>query len=124
MPLCDTCFLIDLLNNQEEAIKIVYDYPHLYVSSIAVAEFLYGVQRYSSKKYKHANEFINKFDHVSFDTQTAHIFAEIYQNMKDEGLSLSILDAMIAATSIQYQEPLITRDSALLKTKNLQVITY
>ena len=124
MPFCDTCFLIDLLNGNEEAIKIVYDYPQLQVSSIAVAEFLYGIQRYSSRRYELAVEFINKFEHIPFNTKTAYIFAETYQGMKDQGLSLSILDAMIAATSIQYMEPLITRDTALIRTQNLSAITY
>ena len=65
--------------------------------------------------------FINKFEHIPFNATTAHIFARLYQEMKDQGLSLSILDAMIAATAIEHQKPLITRDNALMKAKNLHV---
>ncbi len=110
---------IDLLNCHEEAEKIVYEYPHLHVSTLAVAEFLFGVQHYNMRRYQIAIECIDKFEHVPFNTKTAHIFAELYQNMKEQGLSLSILDAMIAATAIQYKQPLITRDSTLIKTHNL-----
>ena len=124
MPICDTCFIIDLLHNHDGAVKLVYDYPHLKVSTIAVAEFLFGVQNYSVKKKKLAIEFINKFEHIPFNSTSAHTFAQIYQEMKNHGLSLSILDAMIAATAIEHQEPLITRDSVLIKTTNLQVISY
>ncbi|NLV26574.1 MAG: type II toxin-antitoxin system VapC family toxin [Methanomicrobiales archaeon] len=31
---------------------------------------------------------------------------------------------MIAATAIEHQKPLITRDNALMKAKNLLVISY
>jgi predicted nucleic acid-binding protein len=43
--------------------------------------------------------------------------------MKDQGLYLSFLDAMIAATVIEHQKPLITRDNVLMKSKNLHVIS-
>ncbi len=44
--------------------------------------------------------------------------------MKDKGSSLSILDAMIASSAIQWDEKLITRDATLLNTPNLPCITY
>lgn len=124
MTFCDTCFIIDLLHNHENAINLVYQYPDLMISTIAVAEFLYGIQHYSIRKKEVAIGFINKFEHIPFNTTTAHIFARLYQEMKDQGLSLSILDAMIAATAIEHQKPLITRDNALMKAKNLHVISY
>jgi predicted nucleic acid-binding protein len=124
MTLCDTCFLIDLLHGQEGAIDLVRHHQNLRVPTVAIAEFLAGVKRYNVKQYNLAIGFINKFEPVPFDNTTAMVFADLYHTMKDKGSSLSILDAMIASSAIQWDEKLITRDATLLNTPNLPCITY
>ena len=82
------------------------------IASIVKAELLYGAAR--SKKQvdntKHVEQFLLPFEVVSFDDQSAQIYARIRSGLVARGLPIGPNDLILAATVLARKGILITNN--------------
>jgi tRNA(fMet)-specific endonuclease VapC len=106
----------------EEVTKI---YKSLKTTSINSAEFLYGAKRSGKKKvYEVSEKFLNFFPVLSFDAESAVIYAGIASALSGSGRHISSFDELIAAIAIRNDEPLLTRDRHFSTIDGLEIISY
>jgi len=132
--LADTSFLIDLVDGDRGAIdrsKELEDEP-LYLSSISVHEYLFGVYyRFSEnrsllqRKLAMAENAFNAFKTLPMSKSIARMSAMIQASLVREGRQVDINDVYIGATAVYYGAYLLTRDKEhFARIKNLKVMTY
>ena len=120
--LVDTDVLIDLANNDTIAktrLKSESQHTNLVISTITVMELTVGCRNKS--EMQHLNRFLAQFQIVRVTSQISDRAAQLLQ---DYYLSHGLLipDALIAASAIEHQIPLLSknqRDFRLIQGLNL-----
>lgn len=116
----DTNILIGCLEREPNIVPVVNTWKQeqrtLVVSSISVTEIL-ALPSLSSHDIKTIRAFLKNFFIVSFDNHLAEIAAYFRREYR-----LTLPDAGIAATAIQSELPLVTRDKAFRKITELKII--
>ncbi|MBI2664166.1 PIN domain-containing protein [Candidatus Woesearchaeota archaeon] len=127
----DTSFVIDFMQNEEGALRrhtMLLEKNETYrVSSATIFELWSGIAH--SKKSKEERLKVTKalagISTVILTVQIAEKAGELHGTLAKEGQSIDELDAMIAATAIQENESLLTRNVRhFAKVKGLKVETY
>ena len=86
---------------------------NLCMPSIVWAEVRYGIcKKGSIKLQKSADSLAKMIRIVSFNRQTADIYAQLRADMEKQGKSLSPLDMLIAACAVANNCVLVTNDQA------------
>jgi len=102
----DTNILIEILKNNTQIVSMFYQASSKFaISSISAMELYYGAR--DKKELQNLKKFITFFDTIELDTTiatTATLLIETYAKSH----SLTIPDALIAATSIRHGYPLWT----------------
>ncbi|PKL39393.1 MAG: VapC toxin family PIN domain ribonuclease [Candidatus Riflebacteria bacterium HGW-Riflebacteria-1] len=111
--LLDTNIVIALFQGEQPILDKIIQFKSVFTPSIVVGE-LY-VRAFKSSKIKEnvtrINEFALKNEILSCDQHTAKIYGEIKSGLKSIGKPIPENDIWIAATAMQYNLTLITRDS-------------
>jgi predicted nucleic acid-binding protein len=104
---------------------------NIYLSVITIGEIKFGIDKLdkNSKRKKELNlwfhSLLNKFSGriLEIDIETMIIWSNITNTLKKEGITISIMDALIASSSIRYRMNLVTRNVKDFKDiKNLKYI--
>ena len=86
------------------------------VSSITVAELLYGVMKKNSKKLEVAvNEFLLPLQRLAFDENTSYSYALIRTTLESKGLIIGSNDLFIAAHAKSLDAILVTNNTIEFK---------
>lgn len=116
----DTNILIAYLNGEIEVIETLSSWRRenraLFISSISVAEVL-SLPSLSPQDTQKIKIFLSDFIAIPFDNYLAETVAQLRRKYK-----ISIPDAVIAATALIRNAPLVTRDVGFRKVKELNII--
>ena len=131
MACLDTCFIIDILRNNKEAIlikeRIEKGSESLTIASPTIIELIRGLESIHLKegeKYKIEN-FIRSVTTFPLDKKSAIKAGEIELELIRNGQKTSIEDVMIAAIVITNNESLITKNEKHFeKIKDLEIENY
>jgi len=127
----DTTFLIDLLNGDEDAIKLLAvlereSRPEK-VSAIAVLELYEGVTRSTKPEAERRQvlDVLNSKTVVPADGSVARRAGEISGELVADGRPIDREDCVVAATALQEGEPVVTRNADHFeRVSGLEVRTY
>lgn len=121
----DTSFLIDLANNDPRAVRKYREIAgvRLYVSTIAVFEFLSG-KFIKSDEEQQALRLISTLDTLDFSAHDAMEAAELRKTLASTGGMISNMDLLIGTTAKANRLKLVTRDKDFRKIPGLEVEEY
>ena len=132
MRLFDTTFLIDLLNEDPAVInkakQIDQEKTLNGISVITLHEYLFGIYRYyktnPKKGLEQAHKHLAHFHIFPVDYETVKISSQIHASLMTQGTLIGLNDIYIAATAIQHQLTLTTKDRHFMKVTNLLTDFY
>ena len=118
MFLLDTNICSYLISQTEPYFKKILDNllkqdrSKVFISSLSVAEMLYGVENSTYKEQNLAlvNEFIGHFNIVDFNYESAQIYAKVRKQAKDKNRKVGEIDMQIASITIANNLTLITNN--------------
>lgn len=131
--LLDTCVLSELVKPNPDS-KVIDFFNNLndqqfLVSSITLAELHRGIAWLTpSKRQLELAQWLNGVEEqyaehiLDFDRTTARLWGQLISIAQRQGKSLSFMDSMIAATAIQHQLSLVTRNIADFQYCNIPLI--
>jgi predicted nucleic acid-binding protein len=113
------------MKGDKDAEEVTKHYKPLKTTSINSAEFLYGAKKNGNKKvYDVSVKFLHFFPVLSFDAESAVIYADIASTLSGSGRHISTFDELIAAIALRHDEPLVTRDRHFSAFEGLELISY
>lgn len=115
--LCDTNVLIQLLSNNEFVIELLNG-RKVYISSVTELE-LYGKKDLTSKELTIIKELIDQ----CFIIDLTHPVKEIVKKLKQQ-YSIKLPDAIIAASAMHTDIPLVTFDHDFSRIKEIKLILF
>jgi predicted nucleic acid-binding protein len=123
----DSCFVIDLMDDGDAAVakldELVASGRLLSLSSLTVTEV--GVGLNSPTARDRFDDVTDRMEVVPFDGSTARRAARIQRRLRGDGSQVGIVDAMIAATAAERDEPVVTRNfSEFRRIDDVRVSPY
>ena len=115
--LVDTNILLYLLNGNDTISEILQG-KYLHLSFISELELI-GFTDITAKEEKQIESLLTDCAIISLNAQIKEYYITIRRKYK-----LKLADAIIAATSLALNIPLITADKQFAKIKELQLINY
>jgi tRNA(fMet)-specific endonuclease VapC len=123
----ETSFIIDFLREKNDAIEKYREIKaqKLETTSVVAWEILRGPKLYGRvKEYNAAIKFLERLNILPFTLTSARIASEIELELKEKGRSINLIDILIAATAIENNSKLVTRDEGYENIKGLEVVFY
>lgn len=131
--LLDTCVLSELVkpNPDDKVIAFFNQFAHqqVFISSITLAELHRGIARLSpSKRQLELTHWLETIEEnyaaniLDFEGATARVWGQLTALAQKQGKTLSFMDSMIAATAIQHQTSVVTRNIADFQYCNVPLI--
>ena len=120
--LIDTNIISEIISKQPN--KQVLDFfnhisdTNIYLSVITIGEIRYGIDRLVASKRKIQLEewfqdLLQKYQHniITIDINSMLIWADINATNKSQGITLSIMDSLIASSALSHNLTLVTRNT-------------
>jgi predicted nucleic acid-binding protein len=128
----DTTYFVDLLKEDEGAFsagtKLRDEGTVVRVPTVVFAEVYYGVEySQSAEELRKVKNVMMGYPPVPLSDETAQIAAELLARADaDHGGDSDVgwNDAYVAATSVVYEEPVLTRNAADFEALGVEVQTY
>lgn len=120
----DTSIIVDIFGGQKNLVGKIQRFQQLYINSIVFGELHVGINRVTNKR-KHRkilNEFADLCVILPVDEETSIIYGEITAQLYKVGKPIPTNDIWIAASALQYQLPLATKDSHFKEIQGLALI--
>jgi len=119
--LADTTFIIDLVNNDEGAVKMAAKIDNMrsivFISAITIQEYLRGIYylfgdkpNQIDKKLSKAEGDLARFSGIDLNYNVAKSAAKIDADLTRNGEQIGYADVLIGATAQFYQLILLTRN--------------
>lgn len=119
--LFDTNILIAYLNGESSVMTTLTEWKRegrpFFVSSLTISEVL-SFSNLTTTDIQRIKTFVLSFIVVSFDEAIAERAASLRRHSR-----LLLPDAGIAATALEYNIPLVTRDKVFQKIQDLTIVT-
>lgn len=128
--LLDTTFLVDVLrgeNGVAERERDLDDRGVGTISSVSVMELWEGIQRAEASENERAavEQLLTGLSEASFDRETAKRAGALNVELADRGEPIDVEDVMIAATALERDDPVLTRnDGHFERIDALDLETY
>lgn len=123
----ETSFVVDFLREKGNAIEMyrVIKEQKLETTSVVAWEILRGPKLYGRvKEYNEAIKFLERLNILPFTLTSSRIASEIELDLKEKGRSVNLVDVLIAATAIENNSKLVTRDEGYMNIEGLEVEFY
>ena len=127
MYLLDSNAVIACLNTGEQAItNLIVQADAVYLSAVVVDELLFGAlaSGCTEQNLKVLNTFISENAVLMIDQDTARVYADVRLKLKRLGRPIPENDLWIAATAIQHNLMLVTRDAHFSAIELLSVRSW
>lgn len=122
----DTNIVIALFLQEKKVLEKIKYSQAIFIPAIVIGELCYGA--YNSTKIK---KNLTEIDNLSKDVMvlnctadTAKLYGQIKSKLKIAGKPIPENDIWIAALSLQYEIPLVSRDNHFQNIEGLKVITW
>ncbi len=111
----DTCFIIDLLNSEEGAVRKAQEFDKqntsLFTTAVTVFEIWQGISDIKNKqKREKINVLLEGTGLLDLDQESAKIGGKIHGELYDHGISIQPEDSMIAGISLKHGKKIVTRN--------------
>jgi len=126
----DTCFLIDVMNGDDEVAELVAELDVTgtpTVASTTVMELWEGIHRAESTEAEReaVRDLLEGLREVPFDKKCAIKAGEISAALADSGQPIDVEDVMIASVALAHDAPVVTRKvSHFESVEGLEVASY
>ncbi len=124
----DTSFSIDVLRGHRGAAAKarVFDSEQeiITIPAPALAEFLDGAYFAGGPYLSQAMQLVAGRDVVPFDTECSLVTGQLRADLRGRGISLPMIDAMIASTALRHHSILVTGDAGFNRIPGLTVESY
>jgi tRNA(fMet)-specific endonuclease VapC len=110
----DTNIVIAYFNGDKEiAAKIKNSLPDVAISSLVLAELLYGARASvrEEENTEKVNQFIQIVDVVDFDQESAETYSKIRVSLRKKGRPTGEIDLLIASIAVTHDATLITHNT-------------
>ncbi|WP_049927658.1 type II toxin-antitoxin system VapC family toxin [Halopiger goleimassiliensis] len=123
MVLIDSCFLIDLFEEDPGAIAKLdeFDWHDASVSSLTSTEIGRGLPESRRDRFE---SIIERIDVLPYGFAEARRAITEQRRLQQEGRTIGAVDAMIAATAIEANKPVLTRNVAEFRRTQAEVTPY
>ena len=124
--LLDTNIIIALFSGDPEIHECIAAAGEVFVPCVAIGELYFGAYKSTRVKENHAiiNEFALNNTVLPCNADTARIYGEIKNLLKEKGQPIPENDIWIAAIARQYTLTLVTRDTHFGSVENLKVESW
>ena len=127
----DTCFFIDLMNEEVDAIQKFADLDFsgisMFCSTISIFELYQGkgILTNYQKESKKIEKVISQTEILSFDKEASKTAGIITANLKNQGNLIGRMDSMIAGVALSNNLPILTRNiKDFNRVPNLRLESY
>ncbi len=124
----DTSFLIDVLRGHPGAVAkaelLDSEEAVITIPAPVLAEFLDGAYFAGGPYLAKAMQLIAGRDVVPFDKECSLIAGQLRAELRSRGISVPMLDAMIASTVLRHHSTLVTGDAGFHRIPALAVESY
>jgi predicted nucleic acid-binding protein len=122
----DSCFLVDLMAGDEAAVakldELVAEGRQLSVSTLSVTEVERGL---TARERERFDAVVEDVDVVAYERAMAHRAASVLRSLDDEGAPVGAVDAMVAATALERDGAVVTRNVAeFRRVDGVRVVPY
>ena len=129
MKLLDTCYLIDLLRGDPEAMLISKDLDGAATSAVNLYELIFGVHlgsRNRKRRMEEAETLLSRLEVLPFDGDSARLAARLMSNLISEGTPGDSLDVFTAAVGLSHGcSVVVTRNAKHFdRIQGIQTETY
>ncbi len=123
--LIDTNAAIALLNNHPEMVNLLAQVD-FYVPSIAVGELYWGAEKSANLEVnrKRVDDFISQRSVLNCDSETARRYGKVHAQLRRKGRPIPQNDIWIAATALQHDLILLTKDQHFQHVDGLTVESW
>jgi tRNA(fMet)-specific endonuclease VapC len=124
--LLDTNAAIARIGNDPLLVKLLADTDEVFVPSIVLGELYYGAERSGrvQENLAQVEAFAAGRVVLVCDTATARLYGRIAQQLRRKGRPIPQNDIWIAATALQYDLTLVTRDEHFKQVEGLALETW
>lgn len=127
MAIClDTSYLVDLLAGQASAVDFASNLKEpAVISAVSFYELLFGAR--DRRRSEGVEALARDYAVVAADIDVCAMAAAIQGHLRDSGALIPVLDAIIAATAILAEAPLVTTDEHFRRVPSefgLRLVAY
>jgi predicted nucleic acid-binding protein len=108
---------------------LAFNPDNVYLSSITIGEFVFGIDRLpKSKKRSELERWLLGIEQMyagrilPFDKETAHLWGQLMATAQSKGQTMSPQDGQIAATAIQHGLHLMTRNVSDFQATSVRLV--
>lgn len=122
----DSCFLIDLMAGDGAAVakldELVAEGRQLSVSTLSVTEVERGLDTRERERF---GAVVEDVDIAAYDRKMARRAASVLRSLDDDGAPIGAVDAMVAATALERDGSVVTRNVAEFRhIDGIRVVPY
>lgn len=124
--LLDTNIIIALFADETVIKNNLAQASEVFIPSIAIGELCYGARKSGRTQANLAriDELVVNSAVLVCDTETAHRYGDVKNNLRFRGRPLPENDIWIAALALQHNLILVTRDAHFQEVENLQTVVW
>ncbi len=124
--LLDTNIVAALFRKDSAVNRHLEAAPNILVPSIAVGELYYGARKSSrvSENLNQVDDFCSQNELLDCDLETARVYGEIKNLLRQKGYTLPENDVWIAAIALGNGLTLVTRDAHFREIDGLEIETW
>ena len=123
MVLFDNDFLVDLMAEDPDAIAALdeFDWRDASVSILTVTQIRDGLPESKRERF---DEIVNRIEVLPYEFDAGRTAVDEHKRLHREGHPIEAVDAMIAGTAIEADEPILTSKPAAFERTAADVIAY
>ena len=123
MVLLDSCFLIDLFAEDAAAVAKVdeFDRREVSISTLTVSEVGFGLSDSDRERFE---TIVQRLDVLPYGLAESRRAIAEQRRLREQGDQIGAIDAMIAATAIEANKRVVTRNIDEFQRTNAEVTPY
>jgi tRNA(fMet)-specific endonuclease VapC len=124
--LLDTNAAIALLAEDQTLSQVISELENTYLSSIVLGELYYGAEKSARTvdNIQRVDELASRYTVLNCDTVTARIYGRVRRMLQRKGRPIQSNDIWIAATALQHNLALLTKDTDFANVDGLTVQSW
>ncbi|AEH37100.1 type II toxin-antitoxin system VapC family toxin [Halopiger xanaduensis] len=123
MVLLDETVVVDLMAGNEDAVAALedIDWRDAAVSELTVAQIREGLPESKQTEF---DAIVERLEVLPYDFPTGRTAVDEHKRLHGEDIPIDAVDAMIAGTAIEADEPVLTRKPSVFEPTEADVRTY